>query len=348
LAKQQTGDKIYVYTTRSAAFNLGQFETGHKNIRLIRLGKSGGRSNALQRAWNYGLFYLGCFGYLVVKRTRRILYYETISAFPAWCYRRFFNRQTAILIHYHEYTSIPEYEQGMKLTRIFHSLEKWLYPRACWVSHTNPYRMNLFSNDLLPLQISHPQVVPNYPPASWIRPAKKNSGLPVKIVYAGALSLDTMFTRQFAEWVIGQGGKVSWDIYSYNITEEAGLYLKGLNTTLINTRPAVNYEDLPAVLEQYEVGVILYNGHIANYVYNAPNKLFEYLACGLDVWVPDIMIGALEYQRLKTFPKLIALDFTRLESLEPAAAINKEGLQALPPDYICEKAFALLSSEILK
>lgn len=49
----------------------------------------------------------------------------------------------------------------------------------------------------------------------------------------------------------------------------------------------INYSDLPGVIRAYDVGVILYNGHIANYVFNAPNKLFEYLACGLDVWSPS-------------------------------------------------------------
>jgi hypothetical protein len=28
----------------------------------------------------------------------------------------------------------------------------------------------------------------------------------------------------------------------------------------------------------------LYKGHIPNYIYNVPNKVYEYLACGLQVW----------------------------------------------------------------
>lgn len=344
LAKQQPGCKIYVYTTAASFFTLTPFECGNEYIKIIRLGKSGDQSSAINRMWNYGLFYMGCIGYLIAKGTRRILYYETLSSFPAWLYKRFFNRKAEVFIHYHEYTNAAEYEGGMKLTSFFHGLEKRLYPVAKWVSHTNLDRMQLFEKDLLPVKINQAQIVPNYPPASWLAGAKQEHQLPLKIVYAGALSLDTMFTREFAAWVIRQNGKVIWHIYSYNITAEAKRYLNDLNVGSIRINAGVDYDELPAILKQYDVGVILYNGHIANYIYNAPNKLFEYLACGLDVWLPDIMTSALEYQTKQSFPKVIATDFSKLDGFVVEAAIDRTGLREVIPAYSCEKAFASLVS----
>ena len=44
-------------------------------------------------------------------------------------------------------------------------------------------------------------------------------------------------------------------------------------------------------MADYHIGLTLYNGHIPNFVYNVPNKVFEYLACGLDVWYSKDLIS---------------------------------------------------------
>jgi len=286
--------KLVVYSN-SGDNQLRLFSSGLSNIRIVRIGKTYNGMKALNRYYNYLLFNIGCLSRLIRLKPEKVFYYETISSFPAFLYKRFFNSKVEVLVHYHEYTSPAEYNSGMKLVKLFHWFEKWLYPKAGWVSHTNEYRMQHSISDLKPVVITNPHVLPNYPSKSWYAKPKDDIEFPIKIVYVGAFSLDTMFAKEFAEWVNEQNGKIIWDIYSLNITQEATNYFTALASSYINIKPGVNYHELPSLLKNYDVGIILYNGHIPNYVYNAPNKLFEYLACGLDVWLPREMTGSLKY-----------------------------------------------------
>src|SRR5690606_13517669 len=138
----------------------------------------------------------------------------------------------------------------------------------------------------------HPQVdankikeLPNYPPASWAKGKpfnnKKKSEV-TQIVYVGALSLETTYIKEFCEWICEKEGEMRLDVFSYNMTNNARAYLKGINSNCIRFfEEGVEYSDLPVLLTNYDVGVILYKPLIDNFKYNAPNKLFEYMACGL-------------------------------------------------------------------
>ena len=236
----------------------------------------------------------------------------------------------------------------MKLARLFHKYEKKLYPKASWVSHTNIYRMQQFVTDVQPVIINNQQVLPNYPPKSWQTNPVLHIDLPLKIIYVGALSLDTMYVKEFAVWVMQQNGKVVWDIYSTNITDAANNYLKALASLWINIKPGVPYHELPAIIKNYAVGIVLYNGHIPNYINNAPNKLFEYLACGLDVWFPDVMKGSLPYITKDSFPKVIAIDFAALPRFNLANAIDRNGYSCKPTAFFCEDVLKGITKLFLK
>ena len=64
------------------------------------------------------------------------------------------------------------------------------------------------------------------------------------------------------------------------------IFIKNKNQ-YVQFKGHINYDNLPTTLNKYQVGVILYKGHIPNYVYNAPNKLFEYLAAFLMFGIPN-------------------------------------------------------------
>ena len=155
-----------------------------------------------------------------------------------------------------------------------------------------------------------------------------------------------MYTKEFADWVIQQQGNVTWDIYSYD-AKNVKQFFTELNCDFIRLKGGINYEELPAILAQYDVGIILYTGHIANYMYNAPNKLFEYLACGLDVWFPSIMKGSLPYVTRQTYPKVLALDFTDLEHFNPDEAICRENHNPQPASFFYENVFDDLARSLL-
>ena len=347
LEREDTNVKIKVLTTRLAGIKLNTFNLQTDRIKLIRLGKSSQKLPPFIRYINYLLFYSASLILLIWHRPKRILYFETISSWPAIIYKRFLNTNCEIMIHYHEYTSGQEYREGMTLNDHFHQLERWLYPRASWVSHTNEFRMERFREDISPIIIENAQVIPNYPPLKWQVADKKELALPLKVVYIGALSMDTMYVENFAHWIIQQKGKVIWDIYSYTFTSEAEKFIQKLTTPWISLKPGVDYEMLPAILKEYSVGVILYKGHIVNYVLNAPNKLFEYLACGLSVWLPTVMKGSIPYCTESTFPEVVALDFDAIGDTDlkrffkPTEKISKQSV------YFCEMSVASLVNKLL-
>jgi hypothetical protein len=324
------------------------------------------RKKFLYAYLNYFFFYLATLLRLIVFRPDAILYYETQSSFPAIVYKRFFRKRVRLFIHYHEYVSPQEYAAGMALNRRGHSLEKKIYPRTEGISQTNAYRIQLFKQDNAGITLPEMYSLPNYPPAAWqefrrgpgepgasaaTEPAASTATEPaaaasaatapassIKVVYVGALSLETMYVREFAQWVIAQHGRVSWDVYSDNFTPEAAEYLRTAGKDSIAFKAGVEYFDLPKILMGYDVGVVLYKGHIPNYIYNAPNKLFEYLACGLDVWFPKVMLGALDLVTHETFPKVVPLDFENLGNFGLAAAVNRSGLRQEAGRFSCEQA----------
>ncbi len=340
LEKADPAVPILLLTTLDAGSKLDTFQSGERLIVIKRLGRSGGVISKPARLFNYLFFYAGCSWFLLLNRPATVLYFETLSAFPAWLYKKFIRPKAAIMAHYHEYSTPQEYAGGMWLVRWFHKLEGWLYPRLAWLSHTNKQRLELFLKNISPITTPNPQVLPNYPPAAWNAPASKQPMARrnedrLRLVYVGALSLDTMHTIAMAEWVERQEGRVLWDIYSYNHSAEAAAFLRNKSGKYIRLMDGVSYETLPAILHQYDVGLILYNGHIPNYIYNAPNKLFEYLVCGLDVWYPNEMIGCYEYDSAAA-PRVIRLDFTNLDAHSPDVLIVNQNLVHITTAYAAE------------
>ncbi len=336
------GREIEVRVITMSNVSAVNFTPRADNIKIIRSGVMGKKGI---RAWlNYLSYYARALLYLVKWRPDTVLYYETLSALPAVIYKKYLRPDSNLFIHYHEYVTPVEYEEGMRLGRWIHGLEKKLYKKAKWISQTNEDRVALFRSDI---NSDHPLplfTLPNYPPCSWLSSSRQKTALndPIRIVYVGALSLETMYTREMAEWVISQSGKVLWDIYSDNITPDAQAFLQSFHGQLIRFNKGVNYFSLPEVLGQYDIGIILYKGHIPNYIYNAPNKLFEYMACGLDVWFPDVMKGCLGYFSPGSSPKIIALDFGQLGGLDLEAVLDRDGLQQASSVYCAENVLPSL------
>lgn len=343
LDEKSIAKNVMVITTASNA-NLPLVVTN--NIKIFRCGKSRHHFGKIKRYINYLRFYFSSIRLLFYYRPGKIFYYETLSSFPAYVYRKI-NKKVEIFIHYHEYVSKQEYKNGMKLARLFHRFEQELYPTARSVSHTNSLRMEKFKKDIAPIALSKDCIIPNYPPSDWRRDIQTDSKRrPLKIIYIGALSLATMYTRKFAEWVLSCNGNVTWDIFSLNYKDDAAKFISSLHSPWITLREGVDYSSLPSILCHYHVGVILYNGHIPNYIYNAPNKMFEYLACGLDVWFPKEMIGCYDYVTEKTFPKVQALDFQNLSALDLHDLISRNELTHQPSSFYCEQVYEKLYEKL--
>ena len=120
LESNTSNNQFYIFSTKGSFKELDHFKTADKNIKIIRLGASGGKMKLIARVLNYIKFYAVSLIYLLKYWPTKVLYYETISSFTPYLYKRFFNKKSAILIHYNEYTSPKEYQEGMQLTKLFH------------------------------------------------------------------------------------------------------------------------------------------------------------------------------------------------------------------------------------
>jgi hypothetical protein len=182
----------------------------------------------------------------------------------------------------------------------------------------------MFQKEHPELKAGQLRILPNYPPGAWYEcKAPPNNNEVKKMVYAGALSLDTMHTENLCNWILSKGGQYTLDIYSDNYTTEAVAYLTRLNCPFIRLHNAVSYYALPEVLCRYDIGLVIYNGHIPNYVYNVPNKVYEYYACGLEIWCSKDLLSVIGFRRQEQISSIRIIDFDdidrSLEQQDPGA-----------------------------
>jgi hypothetical protein len=338
--------EIIVYT-QSTGENLPEFKISGASVRIIRRGIQKSGQSPLRRLLGYWRYYSRASLDLFRHRPDVVLAVETLSVLPAYLYKKWGAGRSALMIHYHEYISLTEYRDGMKLQRWIHGLECKVYPQTAWVSHTNEERMRRFLQDHVPVKVPHTAIIPNYPTRSWIRPEPKTQERPLRVVYVGSVDLNTMYVKEFAEWVVSRNGEVVWDIYALHVPAATQEYLETVQPEWIRFRGSCYYYDLPHLLQGYDVGVVLYKGVMPNHIYAVSNKVLEYAVCGLDVWYAREMVGTYPYDTPgAVYPKIIPLDFTKMDTFDPGAALKRDGKQFSPAPYNCEEALQPLVTAI--
>lgn len=288
----------------------------------------------------YFLFSILTLWQLIRKKPDVVLYYESISAWPVYLYKRFFRRKVKVCIHYHEYMSLLEYDRpGMRLSKANHKLEhSYLYQRAKWISQTNEYRRDLFLKDYPGIAKNVCRILPNYPPKSWQRKRKEHNVDTVKCVYVGSLSLKDTYVLEFCQWINQQNGKVTFDIYSFNFHKDTLEAVEKLHSPYIHFyKDGVSYSDIPALLDKYDVGLLLYKARTMNFKWNETNKFYEYLVCGLDVWYPKEMTLLHEMDKSVFAPQILEMDIT--QGVFPAVELSPRQVDNSSYDRFCEKIY---------
>ena len=330
--------KVLVFTTKAKATD-DLFVPGNRNIHIKRMGYNTLHLNVFLRFIAYFRYFVGSFIQCLWLAPDRMLYYETISSLVPVLLKKYFFRKSRLLIHYHEYMSEQDYRQ-MFLTHVFHGLEKKIYGTAAWISQTNEDRMVFFLNDIALPSLPTAHVVPNYPLRNWAIPRQDKPMVPpVRLVYVGSFgSMDTIYVKEILHWVQFLNDKVSLDIYSFNMPATITSYINELDCKHVRVMPELGYYHLPEVLRNYDVGLILYKGLSKNFEYNAPNKLFEYLACGLDVWYPQTLKGIWQYDTDGTWPKVCRLNFDALNEYTVEELVSRAMAKKQETGYYCEEA----------
>lgn len=338
-------DEVHVFTTG----NNGGKKIKVPGVRIHRYGNQRkGRSKRSRIFFYIGFFCRTLLAFLVY-RPHTVMYYETVSAGTPFFYKKFIRRSSKLFVHYHEYTSPAEYQEGMLLNRLLHRLEKIIYRHCYWISHTNEDRMKLFLKDIGADGHLKTAILPNHPPLSWSAVTKKNDTHTkprIGFVYVGAISLEHLYVKEMAGWIAGIPDDCYWDIFSDNIAPGVLEYFEKINASNIKFRGSLDYYELPSILPNYAVGLILYKGHIPNYIFNVPNKFFEYHVCGVDVWFPQQMISCLPLQTTSTYPKVVSVDFENLDRLSLQEIMNKDHCVYKKTIYSCDETYKSLIDAI--
>ena len=271
------------------------------------------------RYWTYLYFNFVSFFFLCYYRPKTVLYYETYSSWPVYWYKKLFPT-VDVFIHFHEYVSEKEKKESTSYFKYLLIKEAYNLKKATWISHTNKDRMRLFQQDYPFVRKEQCHILPNYPPTDWaarsqqIR-ANRQITTVKRMVYVGALGLDTTYIKEIAAWIEEQKGAYTLDIYSDNIDKCVLDFLYNLKSSYILIHKAIPYFKLPEQLATYDIGLVLYKGHIPNYVYNVPNKVLEYLVCGLQIWYSEELISTNNFKQEFNILQLISINFTNLISL---------------------------------
>ncbi len=307
--------------------------------KIYRLGHVQTRGKIF-RIFSYISFTFNTFFRLLRTRPESILYYESLSAMPVILYAKM-RPNTKILVHYHEYTSPSDYSKGMIFNRISFFFERRNYDRFKWISHTNAQRIQLFKENF---QIPESIIIhelPNYPPSSWKleHSDSQNESSIIKLVYLGSVGFDTMYTQEICSWVKSRINQVELHFYSDQMDKKSKEFISELNAPNIFFHGAVEYNEVPEILREYKVGLILYKGTIDNYKYVVPNKYFEYLCCGLDVWYPDKIKSMEGFESVDYIPKVLSLDFEKLETYNLPELLSKKGLPQRNIEFFAESVY---------
>ncbi len=338
LDKTSTPIKLTVVTSK---FTL---KDDFKNINFKQIDTSS--SNKIYRYLQYAIFYLQCFRYLIAIRPTSILYFESLSALPCLIYKNIFKR-VKLLVHYHEYMTPMEYKDGMILDRINNKLEKLNRNQFSWFSHTNQDRLNLFSLDFGGLPEKKLKVVPNYPLAAWSKQIENCDSLnfeKIELVYIGAISFEDTYIKEVLDFVKLTEDKYNLELFSFSISNDVLYYIQSLNCNSIKYSGPIKYDNIPSVLINKDVGLIVYKCTNMNQVYSEPNKLFEYLLCNLEVWYPYQMKGC-NSLRLKYPTSVISVDYMNLNtSINSNCSVYSKDLNFEKEYYTAEFA----TSELLR
>lgn len=301
----------------------------------------------------YFLFFpISTFLKLLFFRPHSILYLEPHSAPAIFLYSLLFP-DCRLFAHYHEYRE-PQHlsARGNSLAKIGNWFEKvWLYRKLEWISQTNEDRIRLFLADYPNVNPNKLHSLPNMPPRKWlteINHISKDTDHRLKLVYIGAISLHDTYLESLLKWFSNfKNDNITLDLYINNIDQATDIFLanskqQGLTVHL----GGVPYNQLPTILPNYDIGLIIYRCNTMNYVYNAPNKLFEYLMCGLNVIYPKQMLGVAPYAREDSSPWVKAIDFEKIHELSINALKTLSPPQS-PYDYSCEIVYKALAEQIL-
>jgi hypothetical protein len=272
--------QILLFTTQ----NTTSYQTPlFPNTKIYRFGKVS--TNPIVRYSSYLYYNLLSSLILLFSKVEHVTAFESLSVFPLWL-RMKLRTSTKAHLHFHEYLSEPERKASSGYMKCLFKLEDQLLKNyTC--SQTNEDRKRLFLEDKPFLKPARVEVRPNMPPKSWWNKfgqfKKPSTDGKIRLVHVGACDNKTMYVKEVLDWVQSNHDSLELTFISQQLDAETKALILSYNCPTICIKAPVNYYELPQELMKYDIGLVLYKGHTPNYIFNVPNKVNEYLACGLVV-----------------------------------------------------------------
>lgn len=335
LSNLESQYEVTVFSTK-ASTTISEYV--NPNIKIFRFLPINPSAFFVFKIFRYLSFYVFTFIKIVNINSSRIIYFETISSLPALLYK-FLNKKVQIFVHYHEIVTLEELKRVGGLVKFLNKYEVKFYESFKWISQTNSDRMNIFVSqyrlEFNPIKF---KVLPNYPPRSWISHpvALVDFQRVIRLLYIGSLEVEKTYIHEVLDY-FGSNPNYTIDFFSFNYSVEV---LNAISRhSNCRMRGGVSYQEIPKLIGLYDAGLVMYKGHSLNVEFCAPNKLFEYLALGLDVWCSDKLISAKKFERIDCYPKVIFLDFSKLALFDVDKALDKTKLEYVASPYLAEKAY---------
>jgi len=300
--------QILVFTTQ----NTTSYQTPHfPNTKIYRFGKVS--ANPFVRYSSYLFYNLLSSLILLFSKVEHVTAFESLSVFPLWL-RMKLRPSTKAHLHFHEYLSEPERKASSGYMKCLFILEDQLLKNyTC--SQTNKDRKRLFLEDKPFLKPAQVEVRPNMPPKSWWNKCgqfkKPSTDGKIRLVHVGACDYKTMYVKELLDWVQSNQDTLELTFISQQLDAETKALILSYNCPTIFLKAPVNYYDLSQELIKYDVGLVLYKGHNPNYIFNVPNKVHEYLACGLKVLVDNKLTTTVQLKN----EKILSLELANMKEL---------------------------------
>ena len=244
---------------------------------------SRGLITKLKLMWELTKFHLAAFVALTFESFDLVIAYEHLSILPIhWTQK--INPSQRLWLHFHEYTSPAEIACAGAFSSHCWKHVPAVVDRSDFTSHTNGWRLNQFRSNMGLNALTEKRFgcLPNTPPQAWLdrTPKQWNSPAPTKrplrLVYHGALHPDTTYIERLCELLDEGNGELTLDVFTNDNIDD-------FSTAHMNVHRSVPYMDLPMVLTEFDLGLIIYRGIIPNHKFSQPNKLWEYLGCKLSL-----------------------------------------------------------------
>ncbi len=348
LLGQRANSQAWAFTTGNRK---GRNPYRNKNIKIIRTAAPNPGGWPLLRLLITTWWHVKSAFSLFRLNPDAVLYVEPHSAIAAWIYYRILGGRARLFIHHHEYYETHDFQRpGMRIPRLGKRLERnYLFARAEWVSQTNEDRLNLARQDHPEVSVHAWHILPNFPPTAWCSQAELRRDKrkpPFRMIYIGSASFEDTYIEEVVRWVAANKESAQLHICGYNVKNEVWDWLEKERFPNVSyDSSGYRYNDLPRILADFDVGLVIYKGNTTNFIYNVPNKMFEYLVCGLDVWFPKEMKGICNFFNRTPAP-ILKLDFTSLDKMIPLDSSTAISETFDRTSLTAEQAFAPLLGQL--